>query len=77
MEATSNSFVQHAQEVVKKNSANIKPWEFSETEASMARSDPKFESYRKAWDSQWARVKEIMCSPQHYDCQVLEHVYDV
>lgn len=76
MEDTSNSFWQHAKEVVKKDSANTRPWEFSEAEASMARDDPKFESYRKAWNSQWARVKEIMCGPQHYDCQVLEQVHN-
>ena len=71
MELTSNSFEKHAQEVVSKQSTDKTPWAFSETEANMARNDPKCQSYRKAWDSQWARVKEIMCSPQHYDCQVL------
>ena len=43
----------------------------------MAMNDTKFQNYRKAWDSQWARVREIMCGVKHYDCEVLEHVYDV
>ena len=77
MELTSNSFAQHAQEVIKKQAQDGTPWEFSETEARMARNDVRYQNYRKAWDAQWGRVKEIMCGGEHYDCEVLEHVYDV
>ena len=69
MEDTSNSFVQHAQEVVKKNSANIKQWEFSETEANMARNDPKCQNYRKAWEhNEKIFVEfELRCSQQSWN----------
>ena len=77
MELTSNSFEKHAQEVVKKQTQDGTPWEFNEAEANMARNDIKYQNYRKAWDSQWARVREIICGDKHYDCEVLEHVYDV
>ena len=40
----------------------------------MALDDVKYKNYRKAWDSQWARVKEIICGRDHYDCEVLDRV---
>lgn len=77
MELTSNSFVQHVHEVAKKQEDDKTPWEISEAEASMAMNDVKFENYRKAWDSQWARVKLILCGREHYDCEVLDEVHKI
>ena len=49
---------------------------FNDAEVQQNANDPSVVEYRQAWNAKWAIVKDIMCGPDYYDCELLDDIID-
>lgn len=73
-EQFSNNFATHAGLCVKPGE---KSWNFNAEQAKQEDKLPLFMQYKKTWNDKWRLVKDVLCSPDFYDCEVLDAVCDV
>lgn len=72
-ELNSNDFITHASIVVREG----QKWNFNAQEALQEANNPEFIQYKKTWNDKWQLVKDVLCSPDYYDCELLDYVIDV
>lgn len=73
-ELVSNNFATHAGFCVEEGK---KGWNFNAEQAKQEAKDPAFVQYKKTWNDKWQLVKDILCSPDYYNCEILDSILDI
>ena len=49
-------------------------WDINKNRQLDAKNSEEAETYRKKWNEKWQLVKETLCGPAHYNCEVLQEL---
>ena len=49
-------------------------WTISNVIQTEAQDDDLYRDYRDSWNEKWQIVKETICGPDHYNCEVLDAI---